>query len=217
MHHWDAIAALDQKEQVAFAKNAAEKDWTVLELRDAIRENKCPETPELPKGKYQVIYADPPWPYNAEQHGREAQKTVLADHYGSKSIEWLCDLPIRDLAAPNAVLFLWTTSPKIFEGAQQVIDAWGFEYKSSMVWDKVKHNVGYYVSVRHEFLLICTKGSCLPDNRKLYDSVVTVERTGHSEKPDRFYEIIEDLYHGRKIELFARKKRSGWESWGNQL
>jgi len=171
---------------------------------------------ELPKGKYQVIYADPPWLYNQEQHSKEKQDTVLATHYPSMPTEEICNLPINDLGLDNSVLFLWTTSPKLFE-AKQVIDAWGYEYKASMIWDKVKHNVGYYVSVRHEILLICTKGSCLPDNPKLHDSVITEERTEHSKKPDKFYEIIEDIYKGSKIELFARKKRDGLDSWGNQL
>ena len=130
--------------------------------------------------------------------------------------EEICRLPIGGLAAENSVLFLWTTSPKLFE-AKQVLDAWGFEYKSSMIWDKVGHNVGYYVSVRHEILLICTKGSCLPDSNKLIDSVQTIERTKHSEKPERFYEIIETMYQGKKIELFSRKSRKNWTAWGNQL
>ena len=173
-------------------------------------------TPELPKGKYKIIYADPPWQYATEQHGKEKQETVLETHYPTMAIEDICRLPIENLTAGNAVLFLWTTSPKLFE-AKLVIDAWGFEYKSSIIWDKIKHNVGYYVSVRHEFLLICTRGSCLPDSDRLIDSVVSIERTKHSEKPDIFYEIIEKMYQGKKIELFARKKREGWDTWGNQI
>ena len=170
----------------------------------------------LPKGKYQVIYADPPWMYAQEQHSLKEQVTTLETHYSSMLTEDICKLPIGELTGKNAVLFLWTTSPKLFE-AKLVIDMWGFDYKSSMIWDKVKHNVGYYVSVRHEFLLICTKVSCLPDSKKLIDSVVSIERTKHSEKPDRFYEIIEEMYKGKKIELFARKKRRGWDSWGKEV
>jgi N6-adenosine-specific RNA methylase IME4 len=174
------------------------------------------ETPLLPEGKYQVIYADPPWQYAQEQHSKEKQETTLETHYPTMPTEDICKLPIQNLVGENAVLFLWTTSPKLFE-AKLVIDAWGFNYKSSMIWDKVKHNVGYYVSVRHEFLLICTKGSCLPNNPKLHDSVITLERTEHSKKPDIFYEIIEEMYKGKKIELFARNKRKGWDSWGQEV
>ena len=177
------------------------------------------ETPPLPEGKWDVFLADPPWRYygedhiGLEQHSKEEQETVLETHYPTMEAEDIAKLPIKEIVADNAVLFLWTTSPKLFE-AKQVIDGWGFEYKTSMVWDKVKHNVGYYVSVRHEFLLICTKGSKLPDSHKLIDSVQTIERTKHSEKPERFYEIIEEMYQGKKIELFARVKREGWDTWG---
>jgi len=87
------------------------------------------------------------------------------------------------------------------------------------VWDKIKHNFGHYNSVRHEFLLVCTRGSCTPDAKKLFDSVLTIERSGkHSEKPQEFREIIETLYtHGKRIELFARAAADGWESYGNEV
>jgi N6-adenosine-specific RNA methylase IME4 len=99
-----------------------------------------------------------------------------------------------------------------------IIEAWGFEYKASFIWDKVRHVMGHYNSVRHEFLLICTRGSCKPDVPKLLDSVQSIERSGkHSEKPHEFYNIIETLYdHGRKLELFSRTPRAGWESEGNE-
>ena len=78
--------------------------------------------------------------------------------------------------------------------------------------------MGHYNSVRHELLLIATKGSCVPDNRKLYDSVQTIERSDkHSEKPEEFRNIIETLYtFGKKIELFSRTKKEGWETYGNE-
>ena len=175
------------------------------------------DSPPLPEGKYQVIYADPPWPYTNMQHGIDEQETTLDNHYPTMSISDICNLSVRELSGDNSVLFIWTTSP-FLEDTFTIIDAWGFEYKASIIWDKVKHNVGYYVSVRHEFLLICTRGSCLPDNPKLYDSVQTIERSNtHSQKPEAFYKIIEDLYRGKKIELFARNKREGWEAWGNEL
>lgn len=127
----------------------------------------------------------------------------------SLSIQELSELPIKDLTEENAVLFLWVTSP-LLEECFPLIKAWGFKYKTSMIWDKVKHNVGNYVSVRHELLLICTKGSCTPDVKKLDDSVYSEERTSHSVKPKYFRDLIDKLYtHGRKIELFAREKTDG--------
>lgn len=184
------------------------------------------DAPPLPDGVFRVIYADPPWLYSAEQHGKApdeyskiGQDTVLASHYPSMPTEDICALPIRDIAADNAVLFIWTTSPKLFETAD-VIKAWGFTYKASIVWDKVKHNVGHYVSVRHEFLLIATRGSCLPDVKTLHDSVVSIERTEHSAKPPYFRELIDELYppQGKdRIELFCRAELPDyWTTWGNE-
>jgi site-specific DNA-methyltransferase (adenine-specific) len=133
------------------------------------------------------------------------------------SIAELCAMPIPAICEDDAVLFLWVTSPLLFE-CQPIIEAWGFEYKTSFVWDKVKHNMGHYNSVRHEFLLICTRGSCLPDTNKLTGSVVSIERTKHSVKPEEFRTIIDTLYpHGKRIELFARRETKGWEAYGNQL
>jgi N6-adenosine-specific RNA methylase IME4 len=106
----------------------------------------------------------------------------------------------------------------LLEECFEVIKAWGFKYKSSFVWDKVKHNMGHYNSVRHEFLLVCTRGSCTPDNKKLYDSVQSVERGGHSEKPVEFVNIINDLYqYGNKLELFCRTPRDGFDVWGDMV
>ena len=174
---------------------------------------------ELPRGRYRVIYADPPWWYGTPQHGKTEQVATLGTHYPSMKTGAICDLPVGDMAADNAVLFLWATSPLLFE-AKAVIDAWGFTYKASIVWDKVLHNVGHYVSVRHEFLLICTRGSCLPDSDKLHDSVVSIERTAHSAKPEQFRDIIDEMYtpvKGDRLELFARAATpKHWASWGNQ-
>lgn len=184
------------------------------------------DAPPLPDGIFRVIYADPPWLYAAEQHGKGSeqyskigQDTVLATHYPSMPTEDICALPVRDIAADDAVLFIWTTSPKLFETAD-VIKAWGFTYKASIVWDKVKHNVGHYVSVRHEFLLIATRGSCLPDSHTLHDSVISIERTEHSAKPPYFRELIDQMYTPQgndRIELFARGDLpDGWQGWGNE-
>jgi len=130
--------------------------------------------------------------------------------------EELASMPVMDIVEDNAVLFLWVTSPKLDE-VWPIISAWGFKYKTSFVWDKVKHNYGYYNSVRHEFLLVCGRGSSTPDIKKLYDSVQSIERTKHSAKPERFREIIDHIYPlGKRVELFARDEAEGWDAWGNQ-
>lgn len=172
------------------------------------------ETPLLPDGKYKIIYADPPWQYGdklIDGYG------AAEHHYPPMSIEELCALPIKERISNNSVLFLWVTSP-ILKECFDVIEAWGFEYKTSFIWDKVKHNFGHYNSVRHEFLLVCTKGSCLPENKKLFDSVISIERTEkHSQKPKEFRDMINQLYPtGKRLELFAREKPKGWDVYGNE-
>lgn len=188
-------------------------------IRFAERLKPKEEPPDLPDGIYRVIYADPPWEY--EKHGvtvDERYGSAEFWHYDSMTIKELCDLPVKEIAAEDAVLFIWVTSPKL-DQVWDVIKAWGFEYKTSFVWDKIKHNFGYYNSVRHELLLVCGRGSSTPDVKKLYDSVQSIERTDeHSRKPEEFRDIIDTLYtYGNKIELFARGvNKDGWDVWGNE-
>jgi N6-adenosine-specific RNA methylase IME4 len=171
------------------------------------------DAPAIPSGKYRVIYADPPWSYgNTMPEGT----TQPDDYYPLMSTPTIAALPVKELAEDNSVLFLWTTSPHL-EECFDVIRGWGFKYKTSFVWDKIKHNMGHYNSVRHEFLLVCTRGSCTPDVPKLFDSVQSIERTAHSVKPDEFREIIDTIYpHGERVELFARRSVDGWARWGNE-
>jgi len=186
---------------------------TLTEAMRSQRKASVSEAAKLPTDKYRIIYADPPWKYGdqlTENYGS------VKFHYPSMTISELCLLDIAGIAADNAVLFLWVTSP-LLEECFPVIKAWGFKYKTSFVWDKIKHNMGHYNSVRHELLLVCTRGSCLPDVAKLFDSVVSIERAEHSVKPKEFREIIDTIYpNGKRIELFARNEADGWERWGNQ-
>ena len=161
--------------------------------------------------RYRVIYADPPWSYNDKQDTPQLGGAVK--HYPTMPLEDICDIPVP--AEKNAVLFLWTTSPML-EDAFKVINAWGFNYKSSFIWDKISHAMGHYNSVRHEFLLIATRGKCTPDVPKLLDSVVSIERTEHSRKPKEFRDMIDMLYPiGERLEMFARDAAEGWDVWGN--
>lgn len=190
------------------------RDWTDKVFKKFSGKKELTEVADFPEDKFRVIYADPPWQYGdklIEGYG------AAEHHYPAMNIEELCLLKIDELAAKDSVLFLWVTSP-ILDECFEIIKAWGFEYKTSFVWDKVKHNYGHYNSVRHEFLLICTKGSCLPEIKKLFDSVVSLERTAkHSEKPEKFRKMIDELYPaGKRIELFARKIVEGWERWGDE-
>lgn len=185
----------------------------VIEARRQVIAKDVAEIETL-RGKYRVIYADPPWQYS---NNMPDNFTEQRDHYPTMPLEEICNMPVKEITAENAVLFLWATSP-ILEEAFQVIRAWGFKYKASFIWDKQRTVMGHYNGVQHEFLLVATKGSYQPDVRKQYPSIVSIKRGAHSEKPEIFREIIDTLYpHGKRIELFARKRVKGWDVYGNQL
>jgi N6-adenosine-specific RNA methylase IME4 len=189
----------------------------VMEARRQMKQETLKTAP-WPEGKYRVIYADPPWSYENDL-ARSIGATSAADHYPTMSIPELCELSVAELAAnEGAVMFVWVTAPLLAE-CFEVIQAWQFTYKQLIVWDKVAHHFGHYVSSRCELLLICTRGSCTPDVQDQIDNVVTVEKTRvHSQKPERFREIIDELYpHGPRIELFARQRHEGWDVWGNEV
>lgn len=201
----------EQKAEVAEGKSSIKKVYTKIQKAERLERNKATE---WPKGKYRVIYADPPWQYGDERSGFGG----ATDHYNTMTMEDLKAMPVSSLTEENAVLFLWGTAPLLPE-AIELIESWGFKYKTNIVWDKVRANLGNYTSVRHEHLFIATKGSGVPDNTTRVDSVQVVERVGrHSEKPEEFRNIIETLYtYGNKLELFARKSVEGWEVFGNEI
>lgn len=166
---------------------------------------------DLPPGPFTIIYADPPWRYDYSP----TNSRKIENQYETASLEEICDLDIESIAAKNCLLYLWSTNPKLSE-AFQVIEAWGFEYRTNMVWVKDRSGMGYYARQRHELLLICAIGNPVPPaDRKRPDSVIEAPRGEHSAKPECVYEMIESLYgKTRKIELFSRKQRAGWKNWG---
>jgi N6-adenosine-specific RNA methylase IME4 len=170
---------------------------------------------QLPIGIFNVLYADPPWPYD-----NTGVRGSAESHYATMSIEDICSMKLP--TADDSVLFLWVTNPML-EVAFKVLHAWGFEYKTNIVWVKAnldKPGVGFYVRGRHELLFICVKGSFLPEQagKEPLGSVVVADIQEHSRKPDIFYDIIESMYpQQRYLELFARKTRTGWFSWGDEL
>lgn len=209
-----SISRLLPDHQMQVAQKILSGVNTVSEARRQVLVETAPPPPQMPSNKYRVIYADPPWSYGNTQPD---YFTEQRDHYMTMPLPDICNMPIKALAEDNAVLFMWVTSP-ILEESFQVVSAWGFKYKSSFVWDKILHNMGHYNSVRHEILLVCTRGSCQPDIRKLFDSVYSEERTQHSKKPEHFRNVIDTIYpNGRRIELFARNVTAkGWDVYGNQ-
>jgi N6-adenosine-specific RNA methylase IME4 len=207
------------KKRPDLAQEVAAGEITFTAAKRKMKKDEVSEkVAELPQDKYRIIYADPPWKYNDTQGGSISDSYGAAEkHYPSMTLTEICNLPIKDMATDDSVLFLWVTSPLLPEGLK-VAKEWGYTYKSAFVWDKVKHNMGHYNSVRHELLFICTKGSCTPDIAKLFDSVQEIERTKHSAKPEEFRAIIDTIYpYGRRIELFRRGDApDGWDVWGNE-
>lgn len=215
-HHRE-VAALEPDEQDRYLEAAAtaEPQWTRQELRRAVRRGSLdPPTPPLtlPAGTFDVLLADPPWRYDFA----ETDSRAIENQYPTMDVEDIAALEVP--VADNAVLFLWATAPKLRE-ALEVMDAWGFDYRTHMIWLKDKIGMGYYARSKHELLLIGRRGDPgVPAESERPDSVFEGLRTEHSRKPEVAYELIETMYPERTYcELFARSERDGWTSWGNEL
>lgn len=174
--------------------------------------------------KYGVVLADPPWNYN-----NAGCRGAAENEYPTMTDEAICDLPVSELAADNAALFMWTTWPKLQQGLD-VIKAWGFDYVTGLPWIKVvgipstnlwgelvfkaQYGVGFWVRGCTEPLLIARRGNVSPASGDLVG--LLSENLRHSRKPENVYHIAERL-PGPYVELFARRPRAGWDSWGNQI
>jgi N6-adenosine-specific RNA methylase IME4 len=164
-------------------------------------------------GIFPVIYADPPWQY---EHPISDSRRI-ENQYPTMDTESICALPVSEISAPDAILFLWATTPMLKHGLE-VMRAWGFEYRTSMVWVKPSIGPGQWVRQRHEYLLIGVKGYIpTPKGENKPDSVIEAPRNEHSQKPEVVYEIIEAMYpEFDKVELFCRQPRINWTAWGNE-
>lgn len=174
-------------------------------------------SPPLPKLESQVLYADPPWAFSNSGFDQSA-----AQVYPTLAIENICqytdgEKTVKQLAKDKeSVLFLWVPEALLPEGLQ-VVKAWGFEYKAQMVWKKDRApGMGWWVNSKHELLFIGARGTELHPATK-FDSVFEAPVSNHSKKPELVYEMIEKMYTGPFIELFARNTRPGWVSWGNDI
>jgi len=171
----------------------------------------------LPKGKYQVLLCDPPWPYPKRQDAKNLYGNTNY-HYEVMPIKELCEMKVANLADENSVLFIWVAT-NFLDQSFEVIKSWGFDYKSQMVWVKEggQGGIGWYFWGDHELLLVATRGSMLPQEK--FSSVLKAPRREHSKKPEEVYKIIEAMYpKTKRVELFARgKTRKGWSAWGDQV
>lgn len=176
--------------------------------------------------KYKVVYADPPWLYRNKGIGR-LMKSGSADKYPCMDLEEIENLPIQNLADKNSVLFLWATVPLLPE-ALEVMSAWGYKYKTLLVWRKIMSlGLGYWFRGQIEILLLGVRGK-IKAFRIQKPNFIQTKVGKHSEKPDEFRKLIEETGLSPCIELFARGKRKrntlfgdvdgfeGWDIWGNE-
>ena len=203
----DLVQKLD-KGEVSIHK--AYKDIRRQELRKEKQEEL--QTRELPTGVFEVILADPPWRYQFS----ETQSREIENHYPTMDLDDIKNLNVP--SADDSVLFLWATAPKL-EEALEVLNSWGFTYKTCAVWDKEKIGMGYWFRGQHELLLVGTKGSFpTPEPSARFSSIIKEPRSTHSTKPKVIYEMLEAMFPGRTyLELFCRTPRDGWEVWGNEV
>jgi N6-adenosine-specific RNA methylase IME4 len=186
-------------------------DLAARRVHRALRDANLPPAPPLPEGPFELIYADPPW-----QLGNPDGLNAPESHYPTMPINQIKEL--KPPAAENAVLFLWAVNCLLPE-ALEVINAWGFTYKTNFVWVKETIGLGNWARNRHELLLFATRGKVpLPDASERPDSVIEAPRLRHSQKPEDASRRIEATYpHLSKLELFARgSARPGWQAWGNE-
>jgi len=162
-----------------------------------------------PPKKWRTILADPPWDIN--QKGNYG----ACHHYDLMSLERIKAMPVNNLTEDNAHCYLWLTNGTVEHG-YDVLRAWGFEPKSLITWFKFYLGLGVYFRNSTEQLLFGVKGK-LPLKSKAEPNFIVSTRLKHSEKPDEQYAKIERASDGDYLELFARRKRHGWDSWGNEI
>lgn len=178
----------------------------------------------LPEGPYQIIYADNPWNYRnqVQRGGKDQAYSSSADaYYPTVSVEDLCKLPVADIADPEgSLLFSWATGP-LLEDAMRVMKAWKFQYvQIGFVWEKAgRSNPGHYTMTSCEYLLIGKRKRVpKPRGARNIRQFYQEPRTKHSRKPEEFAHRIEQMFPAqRKIELFARATRAGWDAYGNEV
>ncbi len=174
------------------------------------------------QGRFGTILIDPPWRF-ANRTGKMSPEHKRLRRYRTMSFNEIAGLPVADHALPQSHLYLWCPNALILEGLQ-IMQAWGFSYKTNIVWYKVRRDggpdgrgVGFYFRNVTELILFGVKGSLrtkAPGRSQV--NIIASRKEEHSRKPAEQYRIIEDCSPGPFLELFARSLRAGWTSWGDQ-
>lgn len=177
--------------------------------------------PQVPGG-FKTILADPPWRF-ANRTGKVAPEHRRLDRYSTMTLEDIKNLPVSEVAADNAHLYLWVPNALLPEGLQ-VMEAWGFRYVSNVVWAKRRKDggpdgrgVGFYFRNVTELVLFGVRGrmrTLAPARRQV--NMIETRKREHSRKPDEQYQLIEDCSPGPYLEMFARYAQPGWTAWGDE-
>lgn len=161
--------------------------------------------------RYRTIVADPPWRF-----GSAATKADAGRYYDTMSIEEIRALRVEDMAEDDAHLWLWAVNG-LMEEAYSVVRAWGFRPINLLTWCKTQPGVGYYLRTNTEQCIFATRGKPMVPEDKAMASWFRWPRGAHSAKPDAFYDLVEQVSPGPRVELFARRARLGdWSYWGNE-
>ncbi len=159
--------------------------------------------------KYPTLLVDPPWDINQRGHYGASQ------HYPLMTLDQIKGLPVSDLVTDNAHVWLWVTNGTLRVG-YDVLDAWGFTYRSPLTWVKPRLQLGHWLRNMTEHVLLGTKGHA-PVNFRAQPTWFIAPVQEHSHKPEEQYAIIERISSGPYLELFARRRQPGWDVWGNQI
>ncbi len=224
-HHAE-VAALPREEADALLVRALSDDLSTRELRSAVSQSRArlgeqPSTDtcttedlhELARRglKFGSIYADPPWLYD-----NQGTRAATGNHYSGLTVDELCALPIRELAADDAHLHLWTTNGFLFE-CPRIFEAWGFEFRSALIWVKPQMGIGNYWRNSHEYLLTAIRGTAKRFNDRSLKSWLECDRGEHSAKPEQVRHFIERASPGPYLELFGRSPAPKWTVWGDEV
>jgi N6-adenosine-specific RNA methylase IME4 len=173
-------------------------------------------------GQYSTILADPPWQFQ-NRTGKMAPEHRRLLRYPTMELKEILELPVSKLAAAQSHLYLWVPNALLQEGLR-VMEAWGFTYKSNLVWYKIRKDggpdgrgVGFYFRNVTELILFGVRGSMrtlAPGRRQV--NLLSTQKREHSRKPDEIYDLIESCSPGPYLEIFARFCRPGWHQWGNE-
>ena len=173
--------------------------------------------------KFKTVLADPPWQFQ-NRTGKVAPEHRRLNRYPTMTLDDICDLPVSEVMEDTAHLYMWVPNALLPEGLR-VMEAWGFQYKSNLVWHKIRKDggsdgrgVGFYFRNVTELILFGVRGKnarTLDAGRSQVNMIQTRKRE-HSRKPDEQYELIEACSPGPYLELFARGERPKWAVWGNQ-